>query len=78
MITMDIIGTGTKEFNLNNFDREKQLAAAWKALHGDAKYSKKFKVTTTDGESFEVDIMQVRSCKFDNAVYYGQPEVKTK
>lgn len=76
MITLELRGAPTKQFNLKNFDRERQLMYAWKALHGDAKYNKKFKVTTTAGETFVVDVMQIRNCKFEEVEFVEADLVK--
>jgi len=76
MITLELRGAPTKHFNLKNFDRERQLMFAWKALHNDASYSKKFKITTTMGETFVVDVMQIRNCVFEEVEFVDVETVK--
>lgn len=65
MITLQV-GTEKSKFNLKNFDREKSLLNAWKAMRGDSKYShKKFKITTDTGSTIIVKIDEIFNLTFD-------------
>lgn len=59
-----------RQFNLKNFDREKALVNAWKAMSGDETYAtKKFKITIHTGDVLEMNINDIEDCKFDESIY---------
>lgn len=70
MITV-VTASGSRCFNLKNFEIEKKVLDAWHAMGGDAKYtSKVFKFTTRDGEILKYRLGEITDCKFREAEYF--------
>ncbi len=67
-----------KLFNLNDFETEKRLVAAWKSMRDDKKFvNKRFNITTDTGEKLSLVIGEIVDCIFDDCEYI-KAEVHTK
>jgi len=71
MLTITLKSGEKKVFNFKSFEREKALKDAWYAMHGDPKYaSKRFRIGTREGDSFELGIDDITDIKHEEAEYY--------
>lgn len=78
MIKLCLKNQPEKLFNLNDFETEKKLEAAWKSMAGEEKYeNKRFNITTDTGEKLSLLIGEIEDCKFDDCEYI-KAEVHTK
>lgn len=77
MITLLFNDDTKKCFNLNNNEREEALYSAWFSMQGDEKYAdKKINITTHTGEKLSLKISEIKDCKYEDCLFYGNPEIK--
>lgn len=71
MITIILKNGESKAFNLKSFKREKSLKDAWWAMHDDPIYeSRRFKINTQAGDSFDIKLEDIESMEQSDAEYY--------
>jgi len=77
VLTLTLIGIGTKVIGLKNYETERRFYDTWKELHDKASFGKKFRVKTDSGDTFEADVMQIKNCVYEE-MEYVEPEVMTE